>query len=58
VASPRHADVIVITGAVTLNMELAVLKTYEAMPSPHEILQGRLYLMQEIRRKNKINSGQ
>jgi Ni,Fe-hydrogenase III small subunit len=34
VASPRHADIMVITGAVTLNMELAVLKTYEAMPSP------------------------
>jgi Ni,Fe-hydrogenase III small subunit len=34
VASPRHADVMVITGAVTLNMELAVVKTYEAMPSP------------------------
>jgi Ni,Fe-hydrogenase III small subunit len=34
VASPRHADVMLITGAVSLNMELAVLKTYEAMPSP------------------------
>ncbi len=33
-ASPRHADVMIITGAVTLNMETAVLKTYEAMPSP------------------------
>lgn len=34
VASPRHADVLVVTGAVTLNMELAARKTYEAMPSP------------------------
>jgi len=34
VASPRHADIMVITGAVTRNMELAVRKTYEAMPSP------------------------
>lgn len=34
VASPRHADVIVITGAVTHNMEIAVRKTYEAMPAP------------------------
>jgi Ni,Fe-hydrogenase III small subunit len=33
-ASPRHADVLVVTGAVTLNMELALLKTWEAMPSP------------------------
>ena len=34
VASPRHADVMAITGAVTHNMEIAVRKTYEAMPSP------------------------
>jgi Ni,Fe-hydrogenase III small subunit len=34
VASPRHADVIVITGAVTHNMALAVKKTFEAMPQP------------------------
>ncbi len=34
VASPRHADVLVVTGAVTLNMETALIKTYEAMPSP------------------------
>jgi Ni,Fe-hydrogenase III small subunit len=38
VASPRHADIMVITGAVTLNMELAVLKTYEAMPSPKFVI--------------------
>ena len=34
VASPRHADVMVITGAVTQAMALAVKKTYEAMPQP------------------------
>jgi Ni,Fe-hydrogenase III small subunit len=34
VASPRHADVLIVTGAVTLNMELAAKKTYDAMPSP------------------------
>ncbi|MFA5629584.1 MAG: NADH-quinone oxidoreductase subunit B family protein [Dehalococcoidales bacterium] len=34
VASPRHADVIVITGAVTHNMAQAVKKTYNAMPQP------------------------
>ncbi len=34
VASPRHADVIVITGAVTLAMAEAARKTYEAMPQP------------------------
>jgi Ni,Fe-hydrogenase III small subunit len=34
VASPRHADVILITGAVTINMATAVKKTFEAMPRP------------------------
>jgi len=34
VASPRHADVLLVTGAVTRNMELAAKKAYEAMPSP------------------------
>ncbi|KTB48014.1 [NiFe]-hydrogenase III apoprotein, small subunit [Dehalogenimonas alkenigignens] len=34
VASPRHADVIIVTGAVTLNMAEAARKTYEAMPQP------------------------
>jgi len=34
VASPRHADVLLVTGAVTHNMAIAVRKTYDAMPSP------------------------
>jgi Ni,Fe-hydrogenase III small subunit len=34
VASPRHADVLIVTGAITRNMEIAAKKTYEAMPSP------------------------
>ena len=34
VASPRHADVLMITGAITHNMTIAALKTYEAIPSP------------------------
>jgi len=38
VASPRHADVLVVTGAVTHNMEIAVRKTYEAMPSPKLVI--------------------
>lgn len=33
-ASPRHADVLLVTGPVTRNMELALLKTYNATPSP------------------------
>ena len=32
VASPRHADALLVTGPVSKNMELALKKTYEAMP--------------------------
>jgi len=38
VASPRHADVLIVTGAVTLNMEIAAKKTYDAMPSPKFVI--------------------
>jgi Ni,Fe-hydrogenase III small subunit len=34
VASPRHADMLLVTGPVTRNMETALLKTYEATPDP------------------------
>lgn len=34
VASPRHADVLIVTGAITRNMEIAAKKTYDAMPDP------------------------
>lgn len=34
VASPRHADMLLVTGPVTRNMELALRKTYDAMPGP------------------------
>lgn len=34
VASPRHADGLLLTGPLTRNMELAVQKTWEAVPSP------------------------
>jgi Ni,Fe-hydrogenase III small subunit len=34
VASPRHADLLLVTGAVTQNMAIAARKTYDAMPSP------------------------
>jgi Ni,Fe-hydrogenase III small subunit/formate hydrogenlyase subunit 6/NADH:ubiquinone oxidoreductase subunit I len=34
VASPRHADLLLVTGPVTRNMELALLKTYAATPDP------------------------
>jgi Ni,Fe-hydrogenase III small subunit len=38
VASPRHADILAITGAVTHNMEIAVRKTYAAMPAPKFVI--------------------
>ena len=34
VASPRHADVLLVTGPVTKNMREALLHTYEAVPGP------------------------
>lgn len=34
VASPRHADVLLVTGPVTKNMHEAILRTYDAMPAP------------------------
>lgn len=34
VASPRHADMLFVTGPVTRQMELALVKTYAATPSP------------------------
>ena len=33
-ASPRHADMLLVTGPVTRNMELALRKTYDATPDP------------------------
>jgi Ni,Fe-hydrogenase III small subunit len=38
VASPRHADVLMITGAITHNMAIAAQKTYEAMPAPRFVV--------------------
>ncbi|PKH46678.1 formate hydrogenlyase [Dehalococcoides mccartyi] len=38
VASPRHADILIVTGAVTQNMAIAVRKTFDAMPSPKLVI--------------------
>ncbi len=38
VASPRHADGLLITGAITLNMRLALEKTYSAVPDPKIVI--------------------
>jgi Ni,Fe-hydrogenase III small subunit/ferredoxin len=38
VASPRHADGIVVTGPVTENMRQALLETYAAIPAPKLVI--------------------
>jgi len=38
VASPRHADGLVITGAISQNMRDAVYRTYEATPEPRLVI--------------------
>jgi Ni,Fe-hydrogenase III small subunit len=38
VASPRHADGLVLTGAVSRNMREALLRTYEAIPAPKLVI--------------------
>lgn len=38
VASPRHADGLLITGPVTRNMHEALLKTYRAVPEPKIVI--------------------
>ncbi len=38
VASPRHADGLLVTGPVSRNMELALRKTYAAVPSPRLVI--------------------
>jgi Ni,Fe-hydrogenase III small subunit len=34
VASPRHADALLVTGPVSVNMEEALRRTYDAIPNP------------------------
>jgi Ni,Fe-hydrogenase III small subunit/ferredoxin len=38
VASPRHADVLLVTGPVTRNMEIALRRTWEAAPEPRVVV--------------------
>lgn len=38
VASPRHADVLAVTGVVTHAMKEALIKTYEATPEPKFVI--------------------
>jgi Ni,Fe-hydrogenase III small subunit/formate hydrogenlyase subunit 6/NADH:ubiquinone oxidoreductase subunit I len=38
VASPRHADMLLVTGPVTRNMEIALRQTYDATPNPKLVI--------------------
>lgn len=38
VASPRHADVLLVTGPVSRHMQTALLRTYEATPHPKWVI--------------------
>ena len=38
VASPRHADVLLVTGPVSRHMEVALRRTYEATPDPKLVI--------------------
>ena len=38
VASPRHADALLVAGPVSRNMELALRRTFEAMPKPSVVI--------------------
>ena len=38
VASPRHADGLLVTGALSQNMRLALQKTYDAVPAPKIVI--------------------
>lgn len=38
VASPRHADGIVVTGPISRNMKTALMETYDAVPAPKVVI--------------------
>lgn len=38
VASPRHADALLVTGPLSKNMKLALKRTYDAMPEPKFVI--------------------
>jgi Ni,Fe-hydrogenase III small subunit len=38
VASPRHADALLVTGSVTRHMEIALRRTWRAMPAPKIVI--------------------
>ena len=58
VASPRHADMLLVTGPVTHNMEAALQRTYDATPDPKLVVAvGRLRLHGGIFGENYASCG-
>jgi Ni,Fe-hydrogenase III small subunit/formate hydrogenlyase subunit 6/NADH:ubiquinone oxidoreductase subunit I len=64
VASPRHADAVVICGPITRNMELGLRKTLEATPEPRLVIavgacaiSGGPYLHQEEQLGGAVGAG-
>ncbi len=58
VASPRHADGIVVTGPVSDNMRLALLKTWEAVPAPKLVISvGACAISGGVFRGNPVVAG-
>lgn len=59
VASPRHADGIVVTGPVTENMRSALLDTYAAVPEPKLVIASGACAIAggPFRNSSEVNSG-
>jgi Ni,Fe-hydrogenase III small subunit len=38
ISSPRHADLLLVTGPVTLNMQAALIAAFRAMPEPRRVV--------------------
>ena len=59
VASPRHADVLMVTGPVTKNMREALERTYDATPDPKWVVAvgdcavRRRHLCRQLRRRRR-----
>jgi Ni,Fe-hydrogenase III small subunit len=58
VASPRHADVLLLTGPASRNMEVALKRTYKATPDPKIVVAvGAYECAGDIRRHLRDNRG-
>lgn len=58
VASPRHADILMVTGPVTRNLEIAAVKTFNAAPEPKLVVAvGTCACSGGICEKNYANHG-